>query len=182
MNVLLALVDVESAGQAEGLARTFGVDWPHLIAQLVSFSIVCVLLSVLAYRPILRILEARRRQIEQGLTNAAQIEAELAKTRAARQDVLRQAGVEAKQLIDQAHAAAARVQAQETLRAKAAAEQIIAAARETAAQDRVRMLSELRREIGRLVVQTASAVTGKVLTLDDQRRLFEETARQLTAP
>ena len=43
------------------------------------------------------------------------------------------------------------------------------------------MLAELRREVGRLVVQTTAAVIGKVLTPDDQRRLAEETARQLTA-
>jgi hypothetical protein len=41
------------------------------------------------------------------------------------------------------------------------------------------MLAEVRREVGRLVLQTAAAVTGKVLTADDQRRLAEETARQL---
>ena len=41
------------------------------------------------------------------------------------------------------------------------------------------MLAELRREVGRLVVQTTAAVIGKVLTPDDQRRLAEETARHL---
>ena len=39
------------------------------------------------------------------------------------------------------------------------------------------MLAELRREVGRLVVQTTAAVIGKVLTPDDQRRLAEETAQ-----
>ena len=57
----------------------------------------------------------------------------------------------------------------------------MAQAREAAAQEHARMLAELRREVGRLVVQTTAAVIGKVLTPDDQRRLAEETARQLTA-
>jgi F-type H+-transporting ATPase subunit b len=43
------------------------------------------------------------------------------------------------------------------------------------------MLAELRREVGRLVVQTTAKVTGKVLTPDDQQRLVEETNRQLAA-
>ena len=43
------------------------------------------------------------------------------------------------------------------------------------------MLAELKREVGRLVVETTAAVTGKVLTPEDQRRLAEETARQLTS-
>ncbi len=41
------------------------------------------------------------------------------------------------------------------------------------------MMAELRREVGRLVVETTAKVTGKVLTPDDQRRLSEETVRQL---
>ena len=40
------------------------------------------------------------------------------------------------------------------------------------------MLAELKREVGRLVVQTTATVTGKILTPDDHRRLAEETARQ----
>jgi len=43
------------------------------------------------------------------------------------------------------------------------------------------MLAELKREVGRLVVQATAAVTGKILTVEDQRRLSEETSRQITA-
>ena len=41
------------------------------------------------------------------------------------------------------------------------------------------MLAELKREVGRLVRPHDRGVTGKILTPDDQRRLSEETARQL---
>jgi F-type H+-transporting ATPase subunit b len=84
-------------------------------------------------------------------------------------------------MIEQARAAAARVREVETQKAIAAAEQIIAKAREVAAQDHARMLAELKREVGRLVVQTTTTVTGKILTADDQRRLAEETEKQLAA-
>ncbi|MEI7808671.1 MAG: ATP synthase F0 subunit B, partial [Verrucomicrobiota bacterium] len=62
----------------------------------------------------------------------------------------------------------------------AAAEQIIAKAREAAAQDHAKMLADLKREVGRLVVQTTTTVTGKILTTDDQKRLAEETQKQLS--
>jgi F-type H+-transporting ATPase subunit b len=180
--IMLALalqVQAESGGQVGEIARTFGVDWPHLGAQMISFGIVCAVLYALAYKPILRILEARRQQIAGGLANAEKIKAELARIEVARQDVLTRAGAEGKQLIDEARVAAARVQAEETQKAIAAAEQIVVRARETAERERARMLAELRREVGRLVVQTTASVTGKILTADDQRRLAEETARQL---
>ena len=89
------------------------------------------------------------------------------------------AGAEGKQLVEDARAAAKRVQAEETRKAIAAAEQVLVRAREATERDRAQMLADLRREIGRLVVQTTATVTGKVLTPDDHRRLAEETARQL---
>jgi F-type H+-transporting ATPase subunit b len=74
-----------------------------------------------------------------------------------------------------------RLQADEAQKAVAEAEQILARAREAAERERVRMLAELRREVGRLVVQTTAAVTGKILTAEDHRRLAEETTRQLAS-
>jgi len=75
---------------------------------------------------------------------------------------------------------AAQLREQETKKAISAAEQIMVKAREAAAQDHTRMLAQLKQEVGRLVVQTTAAITGKILTTEDQRRLAEETARELT--
>jgi len=175
------MAEADGGGQIEQIARTFGVDWPHLMAQIVSFSIVCILLYLFAYKRVLAMLEERRQRIAEGLANAEKIKAELARTEAQRLEVMTQANTQATKLIEDARAAAARVQEQETQKAIAAAEQIIAKAREAAAQDHARMLTELKREVGRLVVQTTATVTGKILTPEDQRRLAEETARQVSS-
>ena len=167
--------------QVKEIATTFGVDWPHLIAQIISFSIVCALLYFFAYKRVIAMLEERRQRIAEGLANAEKIKAELARAEAQRLDILTQANTQATKLIEEARAAAAKVQEQETQKAIAAAEQIIAKAREAAAADHARMMAELKREVGRLVVQTTATVTGKILTNEDQRRLAEETARQVSA-
>ena len=181
MNALVWLAEANSGGQVEQIARTFGVDWPHLIAQIISFCIVCALLYWFAYQPVLRMLEERRQLIAQGLANSAKIKTELARTEAQRQEVMVQANAKATQFIDEARTVAARLQEQETQKAIAAAEQIMVRARETAAQEHARVFAELKREVGHLVVQTTAAITGKILTADDQRRLAEETAKQVTA-
>lgn len=181
MNPLVLLAEAESSGQIETIARTFGVNWAHLIAQIISFSIVCLLLYRFAYRPILGILGERRELIAKGLANSEKIKAELARTEAQRLEVMAQANAHAAQFIEEARAVAARLQEQETQKAIAAAEQIIVNARRSAEQDHARMLAELRREVGRLVVDTTAAITGKILTSEDQRRLAEDTARHLSA-
>jgi F-type H+-transporting ATPase subunit b len=168
-----------SEGAVERIANTFGVNWPHLIAQTVSFGLVCVILYFLAYKPILRMLETRRQLIASGLANAEKIKAELASIDTQRQAVLATANADGQRLIEEARAAAARLQADETARAIASGEQILQRAREATERERVMMHAELRRDVGRLVVLTAASVTGKILTSDDHRRLAEETARQL---
>jgi len=59
--------------------------------------------------------------------------------------------------------------------------EILAKAREASAIEHERTMTELKRELGRLVVNTTAKVTGKVLTADDQRRLQEEASRQIAS-
>ena len=139
-----------------------GIQWQILLAQTISFSLVLFVLWRFAYRPINTMLEARRLKIADAMANADKIKAELARTEAERKRVLAQAGDQANELIEQARAAAQRVREVETQKAVAAAEQIITKAREAAAHDHDRMLAELKREVGRLVVQTTTTVTGKI--------------------
>jgi F-type H+-transporting ATPase subunit b len=178
MKALLLFVD-DGGGQIEQIARTFGVDWPHLISQMISFSIVCALLYLFAYKPVLRMLAERRQLIAQGLANSAKIKAELAKTESQRQEVLAEANKHADQLLEEAREAAARLRNQEMQKAHVAAEQILTRAQDAATQEHTRMLADLKREVGQLVVRTTSTITGKILTSDDQRRLSEETAKEL---
>jgi F-type H+-transporting ATPase subunit b len=167
--------------QAQAIATTFGVDWPHLLAQIASFCIVCFILFRFAYRPVLAMLEVRRQQIALGVANEERIKAELARTEAQRQEVMAQANAQATKFIEEARAAATRLHEQEIQKAIAAAEEVMTKARDAAARGHEGMLAELKREVGRLVVQTTAAVTGKILTPEDQRRLVEETAKQVAA-
>ena len=80
MNTLFLLAATSGVGQIEQIARTFGVDWPQLIAQIISFCLVCALLHRFAYRPVLATLEQRRQRIAEAQANAEKIKADLAQT------------------------------------------------------------------------------------------------------
>ena len=95
--------------------------------------------------------------------------------------VIAEAREQSARLLADARDTARRIHDQETQRAKATAEQIVLKAREAAALEHERMLRDLRREVGHLVIGTTAAVVGKVLTAEDERRLAEETARYFTA-
>lgn len=166
---------------AKDVAERFGLDWPHFIAQCVSFLIVAGVLYKFAYKPVLKVLEERRQRIAESLKNAEQIKAELANAQTTAEQIINQASAQGAKMIEEARLAAAKVQEQETQKAIAAANDIVAKARQATETEHARMLAELRREVGRLVVATTAKVTGKILTPDDQHRLAEETNKQLAA-
>jgi F-type H+-transporting ATPase subunit b len=184
MNSIFILAVENSGGMGDMVRETalkFGADWWGIISQMISFIIVAALLQKFAYKPILKVLEERRQTIKQGLENADKIKRQLAESEARYAEILNKANADAQKMIDEARASAAAVADRKQQQAIAEAEQIIAKAREATALEHDRILSELKREVGRLVVDTTAKVTGKILTTDDQKRLSEDAARQITA-
>jgi F-type H+-transporting ATPase subunit b len=178
---LLAASGAELANKAADVANQFGLAWPYFIAQVVSFSIVAFCLQRFAYKPILAMLEERKQRIAQSLADADKIKQQLAEAEASRKQTLDEAAAVANKIVEEARAAAARISETEAQKAIATAEQIVTKAREATQADHARMLSELKREVARLVVDTTAKVSGKVLTLDDQRVLVEEANKQIAA-
>jgi F-type H+-transporting ATPase subunit b len=166
---------------AADTGKTFGFQWQLFLSQVISFSVVCFLLHRFAYKPILKVLEERREKIAEGLANAEKIKAELATTQDKVQEILAQAGAQGNKMIEEARQSAAKVLEVESQKAIATANDIIAKARQASEAELARMKTELRKEVGRLVVNTTTKVTGKILTADDQARLADETNRQLAA-
>jgi F-type H+-transporting ATPase subunit b len=179
MNLIIA---ASSGGVTDILretAETFGWNWKLFLSQVISFGIVAFLLQRFAYKPILAVLEERRRKIEEGQLNAEKIKKELAEAEKRYQEILAKANADAQKMIDEARESAAHLSERKQQEAITAAEQIIAKAREASAIEHERTMESLKRELGRLVVDTTAKVAGKVLTPEDQRRLQEEAARQL---
>jgi len=179
MNFMIA---AQSGGFGEMMrdtAETFGWNPWLFFSQVISFVIVALLLRRFAYKPIQAVLEERRRQIEEAQLNAEKIKTQLAEAEQRYSDILAKANADAQKMIDEAGASAAHLAERKQQEAIAAAEQILAKAREASAMEHERTMEALKRELGRLVVDTTVKVTGKILTSDDQRRLQEEAARQL---
>src|SRR5438045_6542088 len=179
-------VIIASSAAAQGFsdmlrntAETFGWNWKLFLAQVVSFCIVALLLRRFAYKPILAVLEERRRRIEEGQLNAEKIKKQLAEAEQRYAEVLAKANADTQRMVDEARESSAHLAERKQQEAIAAAEQILVKAREASAIEYEGTMESLKRELGRLVVDTAAKVTGKVLTSEDQQRLQEETARQL---
>src|SRR5262245_44794143 len=163
------------------VAQQFGVYWPNLIAQLILFAIVYFVLKRFAFKPIIAMLEERRRRIEEGQLNADKIKKQLAEAQTKYEEILAKANADSQKLLEEVRASGDRLAEQKRQEAIAAAEQITLKAQEAIALERDKSMAEMKRELGRLVVDATARVTGKVLSPDDHEKINEETARQIAA-
>ena len=179
MNMMIAAAAGGFSDTLHDTAETFGWNPWLFFSQVISFVIVAIFLRRFAYKPILNVLEERRRRIEEGQLNAEKIKRQLDEAEKRYSEILAKANAEAQKMIDEARESSAHLAERKQQEAIAAAEQIIAKAREASAIEHERTMDSLKQELGRLVVDTTAKVTGKVLTPEDQQRLQEEAMSQL---
>src|SRR6202008_119551 len=107
MNLIIA---ASSGGVTDILretAETFGWNWQLFLAQVISFCIVAFLLRRFAYKPILAVLEERRKRIEEGQLNAEKIRKELTEAEKRYQEIVAKGNADAQRMIDEAKESAA---------------------------------------------------------------------------
>lgn len=167
--------------QVRAFFDMFGINWPKFLATTVNFIIVLWVLHRFAYKPILAMLGERKQRIAESMANAEKIKQELAATQEQRAKALAEANTQAQRLIDEARLSADQMKERAVADARQQAEAELRRGQQQIAVERERMLTEARRDIVALVIGTTAKVTGKVLTPDDQRRLAEETTRELAA-
>jgi F-type H+-transporting ATPase subunit b len=94
-------------------------------------------------------------------------------------EILQKANDQAAKIVAEAGKSADALKDRRAQEAARQAEDIVKNAHEAAVLDRNRLMTELKAQIGALVIQTTEKVTGKVLTPADQSRLNDETLRQV---
>ena len=158
----------------------FGVTLPKFIAQMVLFLIVYFVLNRYAFAPILRILEERRKRIEEGQLNAEKIKKQLAEAELRYQEMLRKANDDAQLLIEESRKNNEAFSKKEMDRAVKESSAIVDRARQEIISERTRMVDEVKSEMVSLVIKTTAQVAGKILTPEDQKRLTEEAQKCLS--
>src|SRR5438445_11548007 len=138
MDVLIAAATGGVTDILRDTAETFGWNWKLFLAQVVSFCVVAFLLRRFAYKPILAILEDRRRKIEEGQLNAEKIRKELAEAEKRYQEIVAKANADAQRMIDEARESSSHLAERKQQEAITAAEQILAKAKEAAALEHER--------------------------------------------
>jgi F-type H+-transporting ATPase subunit b len=162
------------------IAGDFGVTWPYLIAQIVSFSIVATLLWKFAFKPVVATLDERQRKIEAGLKYSDEMQAKLAAAQQESAGIIKHAQVDATRIIDEARKTAKDFLDKQMQEATAKATDTFAKAQQGIELEHRKMLADARHEIARLVVTTTERVLAKKLTDADRASYNDAAARELT--
>lgn len=170
-----------ASGPVGEMIEKFGLAWPKFIAQVIIFLAVYSVLKKFAFGPILAMLEQRKQRIADGEAKLEKIAKDLAEAEANAQALISKANDEAARLVKEAGDSAKSLAERKQQEAVHEAGQIMAKAREAAQLEHEQLMSQLKREFGRMVADATGRVTGKVLTSEDQDRINKESAAQVTA-
>lgn len=161
------------------ILSTFGITADKLIAQILIFIIVYLVLKRYAFGPVTEMLEERRRRIAEGEENLKQIKDNLSTSEAQAAAAMQKANADADRMVKEARAAAAAAGESERQKAVSEAADIIKKGREASELERSRIMAELKRDFGRLVVDATARVSGKALDDNDRSRLNSEALAQI---
>ncbi|HEC24199.1 MAG TPA: ATP synthase F0 subunit B [Chloroflexi bacterium] len=157
---------------------SLGINLGLLIAYTLNVLGMLVILRVVAYKPIVSLLQQRRERIAEGINNARKAEEALASAEANKKAILDEARAEAQRIISEARTRAEELAAQIKSEAQQEARRIVEQAETEAASERDRLLSEMRDQI----VALSMAAAGHLISVSmDEKRQREEVERFFTA-
>ena len=151
-----------------------GINPIYLLSQIVNFAILAIMLRVLAYKPILNVLDKRRERIVKGLEDARLAEEARANAETERQQILDQARAEAQGVVAEANQRGEAQAAKIVGEAQSQAQTILEEAGGEARVERDRMLGEMRGQISALAIAAANQLIGTTLDEQRQRELVDE--------
>ena len=151
-----------------------GLNLPGLITQFVNFGLLLAVLWIFLHRPLRRVLDERRKRIEEGLkaSETAQVAAEEAQAEA--QSEIQRGRDEGQELVAQAKEISERIQQEAREVARQESEQIIERARLEIQQEHDLAVAELRSEFANVAMDAAERVVGQVLDRNAHERLIDE--------
>jgi F-type H+-transporting ATPase subunit b len=158
--------------------EALGINLGLLVSQIFNFALLAVLLYLVAYKPILRMLDERSARIKKGLEDA-----EAASRRAAEMEQefdqrMAEARREGQEIIAQATQISEKARQDILDKAREEARVQIDKAKDEIARERELAMAELRQQVAELSLAISEKVIGEALDDRSQRRLIADFLEQ----
>ena len=160
-----------------GLAD-LGINLPVLLAQVVNVAILLGLLYLVAYKPIMRMLDERSRRIKESMEQADSIKEQAAHAEEEVKKQLEAASREGQERIAQAVRIGEEAKQKAQQEARQGAEALIARARTEIKRERDEAIDELRKEVADITILAAGKVIDRSLDKKAHRQLIDKVLKE----
>lgn len=150
----------EAAGG--GVFSALGIDWQMLLFQVIGFVVLVLIMGKFVYPILLKAVDARQENIEEGAKAAADAEKKAAEAEANIEKLLKKARSEASEIVSTAKAEATQLVEKAETGAKTRADRIVAEAHEEIAKDVLAARKALEKDTLQLVKQAAGLAVASV--------------------
>ncbi len=164
-----------------GGLSSLGVSLPTLVAQIVNVAILFGLLYLVAYRPIMRMLDQRSQKIKESMEQAEAIRAQSVSAEEQIKKQLEAAGREGQERIARAAQTGEGLKRKAAEEAREEGEALLDRARAEIQRERDEAIGELRQEFAELTVLAAEKVIERSLDKKAHRQLIDKVLEESTA-
>lgn len=161
------------------VVAALGINLKLFIAQLINVAVVLLVLGLWVFKPLGVVLEKRRKKIEDGLKHAAQAEKTLHAAKEQQENLLAEARVEARGIIESGRASGEKERTVKVEQAKRDVEAQVDEAKARIQTERMHALDAARKEVAGLVIAATRKVTAGTLDADAHRASIQEAITEL---
>ena len=157
-----------------------GINLPTLIAQIVNFLILLGLLYLVAYKPIMRMLDERSRKVKESMEQTELIKQQAERAEEEVKKQIEAASREGQEIIVRAVRSGEDVRQKAQQEARQDAESLIARAQVEIQRERDEAIGELRKEFADLTILAAGKVIDRSLDKEAHRQLIDKVLKEST--
>lgn len=163
------------------LLTKLGIDWQLLIAQFVNFMLLIGILTFFIYKPFLKVLDERRRKVQQSMDDVKRIEEERKAMEEWKREHMKKVDAEASAFLESAKAQAEKLKKDMMESAQKEADAVLEKAKQQLESEKTKMVSELKGQLGGIVVKLTEKVLEREFTDKDESRLAADIEKTLPA-
>ncbi len=166
-------------GEGEHKGGLLEIDPGLIVWTIITFSILLVILRMIAWGPIIKMLQEREGKIKKSLEEAEKARREAETMIAKNSDMMAQAERESQELVRRAKETAEKLKGELTEQGKTEAAKMIAAAKKEIENEKNTAMSQLKNEIAEMAVQAAGKVIGAALDADRHKKIVDDFIKQM---
>lgn len=156
------------------LSPDFGLIFWTVVIFLLTF----LILAKYAWKPILKMLDAREKSIADSIESADRIKAEMSQMKSEHEQMLIEAKAERSRILKEAKEAKDQIISEAKEQAKAEARKIVDSAQEAIQHQKMAALTDVKNQVGTLAIEVAEKILRKELA---DKNIHQEYIRELAS-